>query len=1120
MSRQEATNTFTEGMIMDLNPLTTPDSVLTDCLNGTLLTYNDNEFILQNDQGNYKLKNGKLDPNYIPIGIKEYGNILYIVSYNPIDQKVEIGSYPAPQTIFQLSDTPNKTNLNPIVSKEILDNPVENLEYLALTENAELFLFSNPSAMNTYLLNPNDEYKFEIESDTTLVIEDFPYQGLQLYVMDQNKKLNLLEDLQITNMSDFERVSWNIPGWLTAKYRLADIDKFNLNIKEINIPDFVSGANFNISSLILNAQFEITDVLFNNLDSTKNDLQVYYKIELYDKTGAIKKVDNTELRLEGYQSDLIKSQYGEKLCIYTTNINLNDTIKTWEIESNDKLKISAIPVLKYATKDEETFYIEYKQFEQTQEIKLDTQNASEIVMGNYIYYVTDKSINITFNLNGAFRVNSALSAEYIIYDIDKNSILEGKVNDLNIFGQNVITIDFNDTFVAENIYILSLNFISNDITVHTINKILITSKTFNAFRTEYSDFNNINADIWLNENKNLFEVIQAPILNSEVDSSNGFSGDILTNLGETTDLKQDLTNLFPITYSYKNGGVSLDPIQFKIYRTGTQKYKLTGKLKYLTGPLWQGQNPTSVLNYSVNGNIYEVADLELNDNLELDSDVTLNLESSKTLQLGFYRIVKNKYISKPTKEYLKDIINVASKLGLTKSDYDDDGNKIWVSQQGLDQKPDLMGHMYFRYVNNEDWDITTRYHSPYTFDILDAFLKETTVSENAGGLHSTISWPISGDNWLKNADLNSYAFEKDDEGNITKVNSYGDGLNSSELVKLYNIMDDTQTPIVLVKVINLWNHEGQEDTNLNGAIVSERGFRHSTVPFYFFMMRNIKKKVNGITDKTFKKLTTILFPKDIAQIMNGTDNHANITGVEYYNMFVDLCDHLFVVTKVDSGSYDVYSPADNITISEKFNSKFDYVTLNLKFENNPKFNGEYDLLSNEGLLGIQNKIKSQFQDLNFNNFILSGKYLLTNLPETQIQIQNPISIIDNNFSTNENVVNYTSIFETVVKEQQKGAQQELSDLEQDSGLNWTVGELKYDGTHDKEGCEEFIKNLKIVPDASGNFSMKNLYLNDTTASPLHVVGVQKKDDDPDDKLFAFTTENSNTIYLPKTKTSL
>ena len=70
MSRQEALNTFTEGLVMDLNPLTTPNNVLTDCLNGTLITYNDNEFILQNDQGNYKLENCKLKPNFIPVGIK------------------------------------------------------------------------------------------------------------------------------------------------------------------------------------------------------------------------------------------------------------------------------------------------------------------------------------------------------------------------------------------------------------------------------------------------------------------------------------------------------------------------------------------------------------------------------------------------------------------------------------------------------------------------------------------------------------------------------------------------------------------------------------------------------------------------------------------------------------------------------------------------------------------------------------------------------------------------------------------------------------------------------------------------------------------------------------------
>jgi hypothetical protein len=46
MKRSETTNTFQEGLVMDLNPLTTPNSVMTNCLNGTLITYNGNENVL------------------------------------------------------------------------------------------------------------------------------------------------------------------------------------------------------------------------------------------------------------------------------------------------------------------------------------------------------------------------------------------------------------------------------------------------------------------------------------------------------------------------------------------------------------------------------------------------------------------------------------------------------------------------------------------------------------------------------------------------------------------------------------------------------------------------------------------------------------------------------------------------------------------------------------------------------------------------------------------------------------------------------------------------------------------------------------------------------------------
>ena len=96
-----ATNTFQNGLVMDSHPLATSNDVLTNCLNGTLITYNGNELILQNDVGNSKIKDpdGKyvtLNKGFVPIGLKEFGGILYIFSVNPNTNYCEIGTYPSP----------------------------------------------------------------------------------------------------------------------------------------------------------------------------------------------------------------------------------------------------------------------------------------------------------------------------------------------------------------------------------------------------------------------------------------------------------------------------------------------------------------------------------------------------------------------------------------------------------------------------------------------------------------------------------------------------------------------------------------------------------------------------------------------------------------------------------------------------------------------------------------------------------------------------------------------------------------------------------------------------------------------------------------------------------------
>lgn len=116
MAVQQAQNVFTAGINKDLNPISQKNDTLTDALNATTVTFNGNELLLQNDMGNTNLtyyphtygnpdstntkshlcEMVKLKEGYIPIGMKEFGDVIYIVSHNPIDNNTEIGSFPGP----------------------------------------------------------------------------------------------------------------------------------------------------------------------------------------------------------------------------------------------------------------------------------------------------------------------------------------------------------------------------------------------------------------------------------------------------------------------------------------------------------------------------------------------------------------------------------------------------------------------------------------------------------------------------------------------------------------------------------------------------------------------------------------------------------------------------------------------------------------------------------------------------------------------------------------------------------------------------------------------------------------------------------------------------------------
>ena len=94
---KKSTNKFTKGLIMDFSPENTQNEVLTHALNATLLTFNGNELSLQNDMGNGRVETAFLPEGYMPVGTCEYGGIIYIVSYNPLEDKSQIGCFPSPE---------------------------------------------------------------------------------------------------------------------------------------------------------------------------------------------------------------------------------------------------------------------------------------------------------------------------------------------------------------------------------------------------------------------------------------------------------------------------------------------------------------------------------------------------------------------------------------------------------------------------------------------------------------------------------------------------------------------------------------------------------------------------------------------------------------------------------------------------------------------------------------------------------------------------------------------------------------------------------------------------------------------------------------------------------------
>lgn len=104
------TNTFQGGLVKDMHPLTQTQQTLSDAMNATLITFNGNEQMLQNDMGNTKIQDSKtgnimgLRDGFIPVGLHEHGGIMYIASVDN-EGNGQIGTIPSPVIKYAKKNT-------------------------------------------------------------------------------------------------------------------------------------------------------------------------------------------------------------------------------------------------------------------------------------------------------------------------------------------------------------------------------------------------------------------------------------------------------------------------------------------------------------------------------------------------------------------------------------------------------------------------------------------------------------------------------------------------------------------------------------------------------------------------------------------------------------------------------------------------------------------------------------------------------------------------------------------------------------------------------------------------------------------------------------------------------
>lgn len=427
---QVATNHFTDGLVMDLSPESTPNNCLTNALNATYVTINGNELQLQNDMGNAKF-GAYLPQGYVPLGTTQLGGVIYTIIYNPSNNKTQIGSFPSPQITFDAEKNIDSTSFD-------LSYFENNLQYKKVYDD--------------FILQPGDKFIFYFPTDLS---------DLTTYLYNEQlfntSTISLQDATAMTSFIKFAIGTISQEGKLIYLNNLRNLylEKDSITDQDYNVYNSTISGNLAIILTKVFCENTSLQVLVTLVQPNIYKIQFIYTLKSNDKF-----IPNVVKGNLGHTN--LSFQYDDSNLDAETKWTCNDAHTTYQVTHSRtfaKALYGDSVTLKLAAYKQINDLNIRLSYDTTQTIDLTKIGTGTVQLTKYKYSIDSNGVTISFSYNAFLNQNEALDKIAVsLYESNNNTPIYTTSFSGTTVNSPIVSIPYSGAFQANRLYIVKFSF--------------------------------------------------------------------------------------------------------------------------------------------------------------------------------------------------------------------------------------------------------------------------------------------------------------------------------------------------------------------------------------------------------------------------------------------------------------------------------------------------------------------------------------------------------------------------------------------------------------------------------------------------------------------------------------